>query len=224
MPTRAFAVILDKSTGDTFEAIVNLETQSICSWEQLDTDKNGQAPLMIEEFDDLVKIVQEDSYWIAAVKKRGLTDEDIQISRLIRGRLGTGAMMKIQGRRLMRGVAFYRKKLTDNGYAHPLEGLVAIVDINERKVIELIDDGTHIPIPQAELNYDTPSLGQPRQDLKPLHIVQPEGVSFTVDDNWKVSWQNWEFRVGFTPREGLVIHQLGYNDKGKVRPLSTVPV
>ncbi|MDO6749486.1 copper amine oxidase, partial [Gilvimarinus sp. 1_MG-2023] len=72
--------------------------------------------------------------------------------------------------------------------------------------------------PKTKRNYDTPSLGEPRSDVKPLHIVQLEGVSFEVD-GWKVNWQNWEFRVGFTPREGLVLHQLGYNDKGETRPI-----
>jgi primary-amine oxidase len=44
-----------------------------------------------------------------------------------------------------------------------------------------------------------------------LNIEQPEGPSFKVD-GWKVNWQKWSFRVGFTPREGLVLHQLAYQD------------
>ena len=38
-------------------------------------------------------------------------------------------------------------------------------------------------------------------------------------DGWKVAWQNWHFRVGFTPREGLVLHQLSYSDKGRERSI-----
>ncbi|HCC81935.1 MAG TPA: tyramine oxidase, partial [Methylophaga sp.] len=107
-----------------------------------------------------------------------------------------------RGRRLMRGVAFVRDEIVDNGYARPIEGLMAIIDLNEEKVIEIIDDGMNTPVPKTKRNYDTPSLGKPREGLKPLHIVQPEGVSFTVD-GWRVDWQNWSFRVGYTPREGL---------------------
>ncbi|RYF68890.1 MAG: tyramine oxidase, partial [Comamonadaceae bacterium] len=73
--------------------------------------------------------------------------------------------------------------------------------------------------PKTLRNYDSPSLGTPREGLKPLHIVQPEGVSFQVDDQWRVRWQNWDFRVGFTPREGLVLHQLGYQDGDRLRPI-----
>ena len=48
-----------------------------------------------------------------------------------------------------------------------------------------------------------------REDLKPLEIVQAEGPSFSVD-GYDVRWQKWHFRVGFTSREGLVLHQLAY--------------
>ena len=34
-----------------------------------------------------------------------------------------------------------------------------------------------------------------------------------------VKWQKWEFRVGFNYREGLVLHDLGYSDGGKLRPV-----
>lgn len=216
---RAFAVVLDRQDGATFEAVVDLRTASIVSWERLDILARGQAPLMIEEFDTCVSIVQNDPGWRAAVKLRGLTDKDIENIQIDPWSFGDfHSKPEYLGRRLMRGVAFVRDQLTDNGYARPIEGLVAIIDLNEGKVIDLIDDGVDIPIPQTKINYDTPSLGRPRE-VKPLHITQPEGVNFTVDDQWKVEWQNWQFRVGFTPREGLVLHQLGYKDGESVRPI-----
>jgi primary-amine oxidase len=45
-----------------------------------------------------------------------------------------------------------------------------------------------------------------------LHISQPEGPSFSVD-GWEVKWQKWSFRVGFTSREGLVLHQLAFDSR-----------
>jgi hypothetical protein len=47
-----------------------------------------------------------------------------------------------------------------------------------------------------------PSVERFREDLKPIEITQPEGPSFTVDGH-AVSWQKWQVRIGFTPREGL---------------------
>ena len=49
--------------------------------------------------------------------------------------------------------------------------------------------------------------GELRTDLKPLHITQPEGVSFTVEGT-ELRWQNWSMRLGFNYREGPVIYQV----------------
>jgi primary-amine oxidase len=54
--------------------------------------------------------------------------------------------------------------------------------------------------------------------VRPLEITQPEGASFEVN-GWGVTWQKWHLRVGFTPREGLVIHNVGYEDQGRIRPI-----
>jgi primary-amine oxidase len=35
----------------------------------------------------------------------------------------------------------------------------------------------------------------PRTDLKPLHVVQPEGVSFKMDGH-VLEWQNWKMHIG----------------------------
>ncbi len=37
---------------------------------------------------------------------------------------------------------------------------------------------------------------------------QPEGPSWEIDGN-HVKWQQWDLRVGFNYREGLVLHQIG---------------
>ena len=57
-----------------------------------------------------------------------------------------------------------------------------------------------------------------RPDIKPLDVVQPEGMSFEVN-GWEVAWQKWRFRIGFAHREGLVLHQVGYEDNGTLRPI-----
>jgi len=51
-----------------------------------------------------------------------------------------------------------------------------------------------------------------------VEITQPEGTSFTVDGH-EVSWQKWRFQVGFTPREGLVLYLVRYQDHETVRPV-----
>jgi primary-amine oxidase len=39
---------------------------------------------------------------------------------------------------------------------------------------------------------------KPREGLKPLHISQPEGVSFKLDGH-VLEWQGWKMHVGETP-------------------------
>jgi primary-amine oxidase len=51
-----------------------------------------------------------------------------------------------------------------------------------------------------------------------LEITQADGPSFTVHGN-AVTWQKWRFRIGFTPREGLVLYTISYEDQGRARPL-----
>ena len=54
-------------------------------------------------------------------------------------------------------------------------------------------------------------IGVPLRDVQPLHVSQPEGVSFTLD-GYLLSWQNWRLRLGFNYREGPVIHQVAFDD------------
>ena len=48
--------------------------------------------------------------------------------------------------------------------------------------------------------------------------MQPAGPGFRVEGN-KVTWENWDFRVGFNGREGLVLYTIGYTHDGQRRPI-----
>lgn len=119
------------------------------------------------------------------------------------------------GRRVIQGFAFLRKQPTDNQYAHPIEGLSAVIDINRVEVLR-VDDAFLVPIPQETRNYATRDQRAWRRGLRPIEVVQPEGPSFEVEGNL-VTWCGWRFRIGFTPREGLVLHNLAIQDRGEWR-------
>ncbi|SJL15663.1 related to peroxisomal amine oxidase (copper-containing) [Armillaria ostoyae] len=59
---------------------------------------------------------------------------------------------------------------------------------------------------------------KPRDDIKPLHIVQPEGVSFKMNGH-ELEWQNWKMHISFTHREGIALSTVTYNDNGEIRPI-----
>ena len=124
----------------------------------------------------------------------------------------------LEGRRLTRGIVWVRSNPDDdNGYAHPVENVIVIFDLHEMAVVRVEDYGV-VPVPAKNANYGLDDVGPLRTDLKPIEITQPEGPSFTVDGKL-VRWQKWQFRVGFTPREGLVLHTVGWEDDGRLRPV-----
>ena len=62
-------------------------------------------------------------------------------------------------------------------------------------------------------------IPMPLRSVKPLEVSQPSGVDFTLEGRL-LRWQNWELRLGFNHREGLVLHQVGFRDGGRLRPVA----
>lgn len=220
LPRLAFAVVLNRRSGETSEAVVDIRQNAVVSYKILPLGEApyGQPPVMIEEFFLCEKIVKAHAGWRAAMTRRGLTDGDIarvQVDPFSSGYFGRDFE---RGARIVRAVSYFRDDIKDNGYAHPIEGVVAVVDLIKGEVVDLVDEAEIVPIPKKKRNYNREAFAQTRQDIKPLDIVQADGPSFKVN-GWKVDWQNWSFRVGFTPREGLVLHTLSYCDQGRSRPV-----
>lgn len=51
-----------------------------------------------------------------------------------------------------------------------------------------------------------------RKSTKPYHVNQPEGPSFTVDGN-HISWEKFSMRISFNYREGMVLHDVRYDNR-----------
>ena len=126
---------------------------------------------------------------------------------------GTFGYPAEDGRRLARCICFLRDSETDNGYARPIEGLVVHFDLGRGEVVEVIDRGV-VPLPPNRASYLAADQPRMREDLKAISITQPDGPSFTVDGNL-VEWQKWRMRLAFDPYEGLVLHQVSYDDDGR---------
>lgn len=80
-------------------------------------------------------------------------------------------------------------------------------------------DNTIKPVEKYKVqppNEYIPEAQTLRTDLKPLNVVQPEGASFTVQQEGTsnvLSWQKWNLRVGFNQREGMVLYDVRYGDR-----------
>ena len=217
---QAFVVLYDRATSQTVESVASLGERKVMSW----TPISGVQPsLMFEEFFAAEDITRMDPRWQEAVRKRGVTD----FSLAMLDPWATGYDTDCApGRRLIKPLTFIRSKPDDNGYARPVEGLVVVVDLDRMEVVDVQDHGV-VPLPMQPGNYapelmvepgNVPAFDQLRGGEKPIEITQPQGASFTVDGH-HVRWQKWSLRVGFSPREGLVLHQVGYDDKGQERPV-----
>jgi primary-amine oxidase len=220
LPRRAAATLFDCKTGVTHVASVDLGSQEITAWREHPTKAHpyGQPPVTIEEVFKVGDIVKADAGWRKAMQRRGLSDADIDLVQVDPFSAGYFDREVEKGRRLVSAVSYWRRDIKDNGYAHPIEGVVALVDLIENRVVHLVDEPDIIPIPQRSRNYDRASIPRMRRDVKPLDIMQKDGPSFSVE-GWKVGWQNWSFRVGWTAREGLVLHQIGFRDGDRERPI-----
>ena len=83
----------------------------------------------------------------------------------------------------------------------------------------IVEDFGVAPIPEDPAEYAADRLAQPmRDDIKALEITQPDGPSFEVDGQ-VVRWQKWQLRVSLNPVEGLVLHDVRYDDDGRDRPI-----
>jgi len=220
VPRLAFVLALDIASGAAHEHIVDVGAWSIRQTRRLQNMEApyGQPPIMFEDVVRCEAIVKADPGWCAAMRRRGLTDGQMSLAQIDPFSSGFFDNEFERGRRIVRAVSYFREHPQDNGYARPIEGVVAVVDLVLGRVVQLVDDDPVIPIPSKKRNYAGDLNTSPRADIKPLHIEQPEGPSFKVD-GWSVEWQNWCFRVGFTPREGLVLHQLAYRDQGRKRSI-----
>ncbi|GMU56602.1 MAG: amine oxidase [Candidatus Xenobia bacterium] len=213
VPRRAFVVILDRSQSKVYEAVVDVAVGKLVSYKQV---PGVQPGILVDEFVFPQDLVRADPRWQAAMKKRGITNfSDVQIDVWAPGILSDAEMA--EGRRICRCLSFYRGGAT-NPYARPIEGVIATVDMNNEKVLEVTDLGV-VPVVDHPSDFDEKSNAPLREAPRPLSITQPQGESFTIKGN-QISWQNWQFRVGMDPREGLVLHDLRYNDKGKLRPVA----
>ena len=188
MPRQAAVTLFDCKTGATHIATVDLGSRQVTAWREHPTKAHpyGQPPVTIEEVFKVGDIVKRDAGWRHAMKRRGLTDEDIELVQVDPFSAGYFDRDVEKGRRLVSAVSFWRRDIKDNGYAHPIEGVVALVDLIEDKVVQLVDEPDIVPIPKRSRNYDRASIPKMRDDVKPLDIVQKDGPGFSVE-GWKVS-------------------------------------
>jgi len=206
----ARVLLLDRTTGNGRDLIVSLSAGAVVTDVEIDGAADGQVPILDAEFEAIEPILAADQRWVSAMAARGLDVADVRSVPLSAG----SYFPDESGHRVVRVLGFHQADPDDLPWAHPVDGVVAFVDITRGVALD-VQDHFLLPVPaeRADLTPDSP------RDLKPIEITQPQGPSFTVDDD-VVRWAGWEFRVGFDAREGLVLNQLSIDGRSVVHRAS----
>ncbi len=201
-----------------WDGLVDLGTAKVVSA----VFKEDARPMIaVKEILLIEETIKADPRFQAALRRRGLLAE-LENMCIDPWTVGNFNVPIERGRRVVHCFVWMRLFPLDNFYAHPVEGIHPIVDVSTLEVLEVHDyfeaGGDYIPVPRTPLNYDADVLRTFRKPSSRLDIVQPDGPGFLVQGN-QVTWENWDFRVGFNGREGLVLYTIGYTQNGKRRPI-----
>jgi primary-amine oxidase len=206
------ALVYWRQNKQSFRSTVNLSAGTYTP-PQLIPRSEGQLGLTISEVLDFSFAFQDPAF-LAALARRGIsTAEQLQkvfVTPLTPGSFG----LPEEGRRIVKAQMYYTPGALTNLFARPIEGVQAIIDLDERRVLRVLDSGV-VPIPTATHEFDEASIAASvglRPPMKPVRMFQPEGRNFQIQGNF-VDWQKWRFHVRFERRAGAVVSLVTYNGR-----------
>ena len=207
-PRQAAFVILDGRK--LIEGTVDLASKKLLQWQPVE---GAHGMVLIDDFGAVQAAIEASPEYAQALALRGINDvKKVVATPLTVGHFDGKDGLK-QEARLLKVVSYL--DVGDNNYwAHPIENLVAVVDLEKKQVIKIEDAGV-IPVPMKATPYDG-SAGKGSAPRKPLNITEPEGKNYTISGN-TLTWRNWDFHIGLNSRTGLTLSTVTYNDKGSKR-------
>jgi primary-amine oxidase len=150
---------------------------------------HGRALLCVERF------VKADPRFIEVCANHGITDmAGVCVDARTGGNFG---FPDEEGRLISHMFSWLRLHDFENFYAHPIEGLNVVVDIETGETLRLDDHGRP-PIPMIDIPMIRNSL------------------SFVLEGH-AMRWDKWTFAIGFDPRDGLILHDIRLDDRPIVR-------
>jgi len=195
-----------RSGDGAFVAEVDLTADSVASVEPAD----GETMILLAEFLTAMELATGDPAFVEGLAKRDLKPEDVFCLPLTAGQFG---LPEEEGRRLMK-VPCYVLPTGSNFYAKPIEGLYAVVDLNARNVVEVLDSGV-VPISEDAWGYTEEEVaartGSLRPEMSPAKLSQPGGSNITIEDGL-ISWDIWRFRARVDKRPGVVLSNIDVKD------------
>ncbi|KAF7673292.1 copper methylamine oxidase precursor [Alternaria burnsii] len=226
---KAFVNYYIRNTSKFHEAVVDLTSGRVDSNILLGpfVHANGDGDEIVE----IEKLVLADEKVQAEIAKLELPKGTVVISDpWIYGSDGVGDEDRLYQCFLYLRDPMNSSEADSNHYAMPLP-ISPVVSTESMRVIrvDLLPTGADNTIKSVEKykiqppNEYIPEAQTLRTDLKPLNVIQPEGASFQVEQQGTssvISWQKWNFRVGFNQREGMVLYDVRYDNRSLFYRLS----
>ena len=164
---RRFRVaLLDLATGRSWDTVVSATHGEVVSSRELDPATDGQPPIIDSEFMVVEDILNADAGWLAALEKRGIEPASVRAAPLS---AGVYDYPEERGRRILRSFGFVQEHEKDHCWAHPIDGLVAYVDLTTRSVDRIIDaEALPLPVDVGQLRRPRgarAAAGHPAPDL-----------------------------------------------------------
>ena len=207
-PRQASFVILDGRS--LIEGTVDLASKQLLQWQPV---PGAHGMVLIDDFATVQAAIEASADYAKALAQRGIHDVKKVVATPLTVGYFDGKDGLKQEERLLKVVSYL--DVGDNNYwAHPIENLVAVVDLEKKQVIKIEDAGV-IPVPMKATPYDG-SAGRATAPRKPLLITEPEGKNYTISGN-TLNWRNWNFHIALNSRTGLSLSTVIYNDNGTKR-------
>jgi len=202
-PAPREAVVNVVTEDGTFKGIVDLAGERVVSFEPA----TGQSMILLEEFLSAMELALGSEDFVAGLARRDLTPDGVFCLPLTAGAFGGP---EEAGRRLMK-VPCYVNPDQSNFYAKPVEGLYAVVDLNAKEVVEVIDTGA-VPVPTDPWGYTEAELAARddmtmRPETERATLTQDGSANYTIEGS-KVTWDMWSFRYRVDKRPGVVLSQI----------------
>lgn len=128
------AAVVVKQGSQTYEAGVDLSAGTVQFWKEIEGVQPG---VLLEEFIGVTELTVSNPEWQTAMQKRGITD----FTQVFCAPLATGyyGLPEEEGRRILRVPCYDTRGTKNNLFGQPIEGVLAIVDLNEKQVLEVLD-------------------------------------------------------------------------------------
>ncbi|MGH8565492.1 MAG: hypothetical protein ACREXW_15955 [Gammaproteobacteria bacterium] len=206
------ATVFFRQNKRSFKTIVNLSNDTFTPPVEIPKNK-GELGLTIQEIIDFSFVFQNQDF-LNALAARGI-DTAQERAKVLVTPLTPGAFgLPEEDRRIVKAQIYNIEGAGINLYARPIEGVQAIIDLDDKEVIQVIDTGV-VPVPTATHEFDEATIAANfglRPPLKPIRIIQPEGENFAINGNF-IEWQKWRFHVRFDRRAGTVISLVTYDGR-----------